>query len=114
MILPQLILQVSAALYPYISSSRIQLFGCEKISGRFRVTDYSRIVLISGRSKNNCKSMSVGRREELVKSKVTLTKIKTVNSGNELFCMLQWLRNKRVRLITSKAQSIIRIRTGVT
>jgi len=27
----------------------IQLFGCEKISGRFRVIDYSRIVLISGR-----------------------------------------------------------------
>jgi len=50
MILPQLILQVSAALYPYISSSRIQLFGCEKISGRFRVTDYSRVVLIYGRT----------------------------------------------------------------
>jgi len=27
----------------------IQLFGCEKISGRFRVTDYSRVVLIYGR-----------------------------------------------------------------
>jgi hypothetical protein len=68
--------------------------GCEKISGRFRVTNDSRSVLIFG-TRTTAKQRLQGGREDLVKSEVNVTNTKRANSSNELLCMLLWAVAKK-------------------